>query len=137
MNSLLLDTNVLIYIKDKSSSFHAWAQEILHGEYIFYTTSKNLSEYYAVTTKGSEPALSPQMALSDLHAYVEFCKILFPDSASQDVLFDLIARDSPTGLKVHDYEIAAIAIANGIIHIATNNPGDFKRIDDLQIISPV
>ena len=136
MNSLLLDTNVLIYIKDRSSIFHAWAQEILQGEYIFYTTSKNLAEYYAVTTRGVDPALSPQVALSDLLDYLQFCQILFPDPTSQNVLLELIANDKPTGLKVHDYEIAAIAIANGIPSLATNNPGDFKRIESLRIISP-
>ncbi len=136
MNSLLLDTNVLIYIKDRSSIFHDWAQEILQGQYTFFTTSKNLAEYYSVTTRGVDPALSPQVALSDLLDYVQYCQILFPDQSSQNVLFELIAKDKPTGLKVHDYEIAAIAIANGIPSLATNNPGDFKRIEGLQIISP-
>lgn len=136
MNNLLLDTNVLIYVKDRSSTFHSWAQEFLQGEYSCYTTSKNLAEYYAVTTRGDEPALSPEQALADLEDYVQYCQILFPDQNSHEELVKLIAKDKPTGLKVHDYEIAAIAIANGILTIATNNPGDFKRIDELQIISP-
>ena len=136
MNSLLLDTNVLIYIKDRSSIFHSWAKEILQGECAYYTTRKNLAEYYAVTTKGAEPALSPEEALADLKDYFQYCQILFPDQTSHEELVVLIAKDKPTGLKVHDYEIAAIAIANGIRTIATNNPDDFKRIDGLQIISP-
>lgn len=136
MISLLVDTNVLIYVKDRSSEFHAWAQSIFHGEFTLYTTSKNLSEYYAATTRGEEPLLSAEMALSDLSDFTRFCQILFPDPTSQDVLFRLLSEVKPAGLKVHDFEIASIAIANGISHLATNNPDDFKRIAGLELIKP-
>ncbi len=136
MISLLVDTNVLIYVKDRSSEFHTWAQAIFHGEFTLYTTSKNLSEYYAATTRGEKPLLSAEMALSDLSDFTRYCQILYPDPSSQDVLFRLLSEDKPTGLKVHDVEIASIAIANDIFHMATNNPDDFKRIAGLTIIAP-
>jgi len=65
MNKLLIDTNILIYSKDSSSRFHSAAVKIIRGNFQLFTTSKNLSEYYAVVTKGANPFLTPAEALND------------------------------------------------------------------------
>ena len=52
MNKIFLDTNVLIYAKDKSSSYHERSTKLLSQPFQFYTSSKNLSEYFAVVTRG-------------------------------------------------------------------------------------
>jgi len=51
MNKLLIDTNVFIYDIDKSSKYHNPANEILNSDKELYTTTKNISEYFAVLTK--------------------------------------------------------------------------------------
>lgn len=66
MSKLLVDTNILIYSKDSSSVFHDFAERVIKSNTKLYTTSKNLSEYYAVVTKGSSPLLSPLEALKDI-----------------------------------------------------------------------
>ncbi|MDF9799726.1 putative nucleic acid-binding protein [Catalinimonas alkaloidigena] len=48
----------------------------------------------------------------------------------------MLEHYQPRGLKVHDYEIAAIALANGITRIATFNSKDFSGIEDIEIIVP-
>lgn len=52
MNKIFIDTNVLIYAKDKSSSYHERSIKLLSQPFHFYTSSKNLSEYFAVVTRG-------------------------------------------------------------------------------------
>jgi predicted nucleic acid-binding protein len=58
MNKIFLDTNVLIYAKDKSSKYNKWAIDLISQPFRFYTSSKNLSEYFAVVTRGNNPFLT-------------------------------------------------------------------------------
>ena len=51
MSDLLVDTNVFIYDLERSSQFHTDAVKILNSDNSLYTTSKNVSEYFAVLTK--------------------------------------------------------------------------------------
>jgi predicted nucleic acid-binding protein len=52
MNSLLTDTNILIYAFDESSVFHQKAVELLVGEGDnLFVTTKNISEFFAVCSK--------------------------------------------------------------------------------------
>jgi len=45
MSKILVDTNILIYAKDSSSSFHSIANNVFNNGDELYLTSKNLSEY--------------------------------------------------------------------------------------------
>ena len=55
MNRILIDTNVLVYSIDKDSKFNSRALELLtNTNYDLYTTSKNLSEFLVVLTRGIE-----------------------------------------------------------------------------------
>lgn len=77
MSKLLLDTNILIYSKDKSSQFHLKSQALLGSSFDFYITSKHLSEYYSVTTKGVTPLLTSEQALADLEEFSAYFTILY------------------------------------------------------------
>jgi predicted nucleic acid-binding protein len=48
---------------------------------------------------------------------------------------DWIIKYKPKGLLIHDFEIAAIGIANGINRIATFNTEDFKSISEIEAIT--
>ncbi|MEK6783609.1 MAG: type II toxin-antitoxin system VapC family toxin [Bacteroidota bacterium] len=135
MNKLLLDTNILIYSKDKSSQFHLRSQALLSAEFELYTTSKNLAEYYAVTTKGVSPLLTSEAALADLDEFSANFTVLFPNELSLDILKKLIKVHSPKGLVIHDFEIVAISLANDITRIATVNADDFKNIERIEVVS--
>jgi predicted nucleic acid-binding protein len=43
-------------------------------------------------------------------------------------LAQLILQYAPKGILIHDFEITAIALANGINKIATFNKSDFQTI---------
>jgi len=59
MTEILLDTNVLVYALDQDSRFHLWASRFFHDENVqCVVTSKNISEFLCVTTRGDNPALT-------------------------------------------------------------------------------
>jgi predicted nucleic acid-binding protein len=134
MRKVLVDTNVLIYAKDTSSVFHQVAFNIFQGGESLFITSKNLTEYYAVTTRGAQPLLTPSEALQDINEFTSNCSLLFPNEASHRQLSSLILKYQPIGLLVHDFEIAAIAIAHGIKQIATLNKKDFSIISEIEVL---
>lgn len=135
MNSILIDTNVLVYAKDASSIYHAWSSEIIKHNYC-YVTSKNLSEYYVVVTRGIDPVLNSKEALQDLIEFMSSFNVVYPDKGSYEKVMELSLQYGPRGLRFHDFEIAAVALVNGITKIATVNVGDFKAIREVEIIHP-
>lgn len=136
MSKMLIDTNVLVYSKDKSSVFHRASISVFNGSDQLYTTSKNLAEYYAVVTKGNAPLLSPLEAIHDITEFALYCTILYPTLLSHQKLFELIRKYQPKGLKVHDFEIASIALVSGVPNVATFNQGDFKQITGMDVLVP-
>ena len=46
-----------------------------------------------------------------------------------------LKKYTPSGLRIHDFEIMSIALANGIKNIATQNISDFKNIEEIKIIT--
>jgi len=134
---VLLDTNVLIYALDKESQFHFWATRFFEDDnFTCFTSSKNLAEFLCVLTRGPSPALQVNEAINAIKVFLTHCRVLYPDHKSLKIMCDLILEHEVRGLLVHDYEIASIAIANGIPHMASVNRADFKKIPFLRLISP-
>mgnify|MGYP006447084787 FL=1 len=137
MSSLVLDTNILVYALDRDSEYHSRVLRLLsNDDHILYTTSKNLSEYYAVVTRGDDPKLTPQEALQDIKQFIDHFNIIHSTKNSLSILQTLISSHSPKGLKIHDFEIAAIALSNGLKHMTTINKKDFKSINGLEVFTP-
>ena len=137
MSRLLIDTNILVYSKDKSSAFHQASIKLFEGPDHLFTTSKNLAEYYAVVTKGETPFLTATEALNDLAEIVSYCEVLYPTPSSFQKLQELIQLYRQKGLTIHDIEIASIAMVNDVAHVATFNRQDFQRIAGIEVVVPV
>jgi len=134
-NSILVDTNVLIYAVDADSRFHEQAVKLLSDPTLkLFTTSKNISEFLVVLTRNDEIKLSAAECLEILNNMLLDIVVLYPNPMTMKVFHDLIRKYNPRGLWIHDVEIASIGIAHGISVIATNNVSDFKRITELEII---
>ena len=137
MSRILLDTNVLVYAVDKSSKYHHWSKKFFSDDkYDCFTTSKNLSEFLVTTTRGEEPFLTIQEALSDVKNFRAICTVLYPDSMSTDLYSELCFQHQVKGLVIHDFEIASIGLSNQVNQIATVNKKDFSKIDELTVVSP-
>jgi len=100
-----------------------------------FITSKNLTEYYAVVTKGEKPLLRTTEALNDIEEFISICKILYTSEITQQKLVQLILKYQPKGLLIHDFEIAAIALANDVKKLATFNRRDFQGIKEIELIN--
>jgi predicted nucleic acid-binding protein len=103
-------------------------------EYTLFTSSKNISEFLCATTRGDQPILSIADALRVVKHYRSILEVLYADHNSSVRLEELLQIHQARGLKIHDYEIAAIALANGISKIATFNAKDFTGISGLELI---
>ena len=135
MNELLLDTNILVYAIDEDSEFFTKSRSILSKtDCELCTTSKNLAEFLAVTTRGQNAPLSMDNALEVIEDYVAVLTVFFPNVQSFATFRELLSRYQPTGLKVHDFEIISIALAHNVSQIATFNTKDFRRVEEIKLL---
>lgn len=135
MSRILVDTNILVYLIDEESAFFERARQVVEkGEYQLVTTSKNLIEFLAVTTKFSGYNLSTGTALQIVGEFIDNFEIIYPSQESLAIFFDLMTRYQPKGLKVHDIEIISIGLANGLFDVATFNAKDFKSVQEISVL---
>ncbi|MFQ5630345.1 MAG: type II toxin-antitoxin system VapC family toxin [bacterium] len=135
MNRVLVDTNILVYAIDERSKFKTKARNaIFHPDFDVFTTSKNLSEFLAVATRPSNHTLPIDEAFAILDEFTDIFTILYPSTHSYSILKKLSLKYKPTGLLIHDFEIASIGLAAGITEIATFNRKDFQGIKEINLI---
>ena len=134
MSKILVDTNILVYGIDEESSFFKRARKILGQEkYQLVTTSKNLIEFLAVTTKPSGYNLDNETALEIIEEIIQGIEIVYPTQESMAIFLDLMNRYQPKGLKVHIFEIISIGLAYGIHNVVTFNTKDFNSVKEISI----
>jgi predicted nucleic acid-binding protein len=133
MNRIVADTNILVYAVDRCSRFHQRSLDFLTRHAGIYLPGKVLVEFYAVVTRAAIRPLSPAEALNAIAWFARSFPILHANSDSQRILWDLAQRYNPSGLRIHDFEIASIALAHRIERLATFNARDFASVRELQI----
>ena len=134
IEKVLIDTNLLIYSIDEDSQYHRSSLEFFNehkGK--LYTTSKNISEFLAVTTQKNVYSLSIEEALYAVNEFINNMEILFPNKDSFAIFQDLIKRYNPSGHLIHDFEIISITLANSIKDLATLNVKDYSQISEIVV----
>jgi predicted nucleic acid-binding protein len=135
-NSILIDTNILVYAVDADSKFHKKAHQFLSNPFLkLFTTTKNISEFLVVLTRNTETDVTTSECLEILTNLLVDVVVLYPTPITLHVFNNLIRKYNPRELWIHDMEIASIAIAHGISVIATNNIADFSRIKEIEVIN--
>jgi len=135
-NKVLIDTNVLVYSADRRSSHYVEAIELLtNDDYDFYVSTKSVSEFYSVMTRSTTPKLSVEDAQAAMGDILRIYNILYPSERSINALNTLISKYQPKGLRIFDFEIISVALANDITHIATFNYKDFDRIEEVHTVT--
>ncbi|MBK9334194.1 MAG: type II toxin-antitoxin system VapC family toxin [Ignavibacteria bacterium] len=131
MSKVLIDTNIFIYDLDRASSFHKQAKQIVEDPRVeLYTTSKNISEFFAVCSK---LGIKSKLAFDYFDDIILNTTILFPDYKSLNIFKKLLKDNNAKGNKVYDIEIVSIMLNNNINQIATLNTKDFKTINEVEI----
>ena len=104
MSKVLVDTNILVYGVDEDSAFFKRARKILQQETDqIVTTSKNLIEFLAVTTKSSGFNLNNDTVMEIIEEIILGIEIVYPTQESMAIFLDLMNQYHPKGLKIHDF----------------------------------
>ena len=133
MSKVLVDTNVLVYAIDADSKYYEKSRSLLFDPTKeVFTTSKNIAEFLSVLTRAKK-SISIEDAVKTADDFSHFISVIYPDARSFSLFKRLLLRHKPSGLTVHDMEIASIALSNYISCIATFNTKDFAAIDGIQL----
>ena len=134
-NHFLLDTNILIYSIDENSRYFQPVRKLLSdSRYNFLTTTKNISEFLAVVTKGVPPSLSIASALKTVSDFMRIMVLLYPSKRSFQIFRKMLKYYKPKGLKIHDFEIISIALAHDITQVVTIDYKDFSNIKEIELV---
>ncbi|MFC2087148.1 type II toxin-antitoxin system VapC family toxin [Bacteroidota bacterium] len=130
MSKLFVDTNVFIYDIDKSSKYNAEANKTLNSVYRLFTTTKNISEFFAVLTKMD---VNRDSILAYFQEIKENVEILYPDRNSLELFENLIRKYEVKGNQVYDLVIVSIILSHNIKLVSTFNRKDFSGIKEVEI----
>lgn len=74
------------------------------------------------------------MALEILDEIIQNVEIICSTPGSSAIFIELVHHYKSKGLKIHDFEIISIGLANGINKVATFNVNDFKSVKEISLV---
>lgn len=136
-DSLLVDSNILIYAYDKSAGKkYLIAKELLKERWLKqdgFLSIQNLAEFYHVTTKKINKKLNPGQVKQIILDLVRGFSIIKYD---QNTIINAINNQLAYKIEFWDSLIVSAMEENSISTIITENEKDFKKIKWLKIINP-
>ncbi len=130
MTNVLIDTNVFIYALNADSEYHDKCVRLLYGEEQLFTTSKNISEYFAVCSKLN---IDSHLIWTFYNSLLTNVTLLYPNEISMKIFEELILKYKPSGNRVFDIEIVSIMLSSGLAEIATLNHKDFLLVTEINL----
>lgn len=136
-----VDTNVLVYANQAGSRFHAAARPLLTKHEgtrpDLWISAQVLREYLAAVTRAQAdaPALPMSTAVERVRFLAQRFWIAEGGAAVRAQLLDLLASYPVAGRQVHDANIVATMLVNGITRLLTFNIADFRRFSGLITIA--
>jgi predicted nucleic acid-binding protein len=134
---VFVDTNVLVYATQASSTQHAVAQTLLHTPEAAgippWISDQILREFLAAVTR-PQPVLPPMpmaLAIEQAKFFSQRFWIAVDGPAVRTQLLALLGTYPTAGRQVHDANIVATMLANGITRLLTFNVADFRRFAGL------
>jgi uncharacterized protein len=141
----LVDTNILVYAADTSSSFHEPSRQLrdrgFRGEIPLVVTPQVLMEFFAVITSPRRVTTprSPEEARAEVEKYARAANILkmYPDSTALEQTLDLMQQHPQvTRQDIFDLFLVATMMANGVTRIYTFNQQHFTRFAGVEVLTP-
>ncbi len=136
VESLFIDTNVLVYASILSAPLHSVALQQIH-EYQesgteLWLSRQVLREYLSVVTRTQIFArpISMPVAVADVRLFEQKFRIADDNREVGRYLFELLESVRIGGKQVHDANIVATMRAYGVKTLLTNNQRDFTRFSD-------
>ena len=139
---LFADTNVFLSATDRSREQHAQARELLQaareGKVVLAVSGQIIREYLVVATRPVEVnglglALEDAMKNIDVFARPPF---LFCEESEKVArrLRELVQTHRLTGKRVHDGNIVATMLVEGIDRLITENADDFASFEEIETV---
>jgi len=130
-----LDTNVFLTATDagrplRRNALFALEQWPSQGVRT-YTCTQVLREYLVVATRPSAAGglgMALGDAFSNIDQFASAVQVLPETLKTWDQLRVVLAKSALSGVRIHDANIAACALANGISTILTANVADFGQL---------
>jgi len=132
-----VDTNVLVYANQFGSAHHAAATALLGqteaAGAALWISGQVLREYLAAVTRsqGSIAALPMPLARERVRFFAQRFWLIEDGPVVRTRLLSLLENYPVAGKQVHDANIVATMLANGITRLLTFNSADFQRFAGL------
>jgi len=143
VDSIFVDTNVLVYAAVPSAPDHAIARDALwsyeQSGVRIWISRQVLREYLATLTRPqtySSP-LVPATLVADVVLFERKFAVAEDNDKVTQHLLDLLVQTRPGGKQVHDANIVATMLTYSIGSILTHNTADFDRFSDIITVLPL
>ena len=144
MNSILLDTNVVLRLADMSTpEYKLVLQAIDHlsrRRVIPVLAPQVLIEFWVVATRPIEVngfGWCPSVVSNAIERLRQRFRLLSENPELLDRWLEIVTVFNLRGKRAHDARLAAIALLNDVSQILTLNTRDFSGIDGITAIHPV
>ncbi|MDT3739012.1 MAG: PIN domain-containing protein [Candidatus Kapabacteria bacterium] len=139
---IFIDTNILLYTKIEDNQFFEVScnkLQNLHKNNNLFISTQVLREYWAALSKlpnVSNP-IHVSIIFDDIEYYMQNFIVLEDYNTTSEKLFHLAKEYKVIGKQIHDANIVATMLTNGIKSILTHNVADFNRYNKLINIIPL
>lgn len=138
---IFIDTNVLIYSTfddlewDKYTQFTESLSKIAISGRTLFVSPQVLREFFAISTNSTifKKPLTPKQATRQLREFLELFSLVYEKESTLHVLLELLDKYAVARQKIHDMNIVATMIDNGIFEILTANVMDFQQISEISL----
>ncbi len=139
---VFVDTNILIYstFEDFDPEKHVQCTDtlnkLLQAGTPLFISSQILREYFAVSTNQNifKKPLTYKQAVSKMKEFLARFTLVHEKESTIHILITLIGKYAVSRQKIHDMNIVATMVDNGITHLLTYNVQDFKQINEIQFL---
>ncbi|MGH3972592.1 MAG: TA system VapC family ribonuclease toxin [Pseudonocardiaceae bacterium] len=140
---MLVDTNLLLYAVDSSSTFHrhasTWLESALNGAHRVALPWQSLTAFLRISTnpRAWDDPLDPRTAADLVEDWLGAGPVWIPEPGPgyAEILLGLLGKYQVRGNLVTDAQLAALAIEHGLTVYSADT--DFARFTELRWVNPV
>jgi len=142
MNKALIDSNILIYAHDTSSSYHTKALHCIKKQIQLSTavfSIQNYLESYRIWTQKILKPISSKFAWGIIDFYLDHPDVqsIFSTAEVFNEARKLSIQHNKVGVHIFDVQLVAMMNVFGISTLYTANTKDFEEFDEINVVNPL
>ncbi len=138
---LFCDTNVLLCAIDKQRRLNRQALQVLNefpnNGVELCISGQVLREFFTVSTRPTSVnglGQSPNDTLANIEAILDRSTLIEETRGVTERLIEMVTHNSIAGKQIHDANIAATMLANGVNRLVTDNLEHFRRFEEIDLL---